>query len=104
MKDPGDQEDEVLKAALGQGAPNRGTAFALAECLVLHVRMGNVVSGPGRIGIAGHDPVRMGTAQLLPVETDVKTPQIDVAQYDGVGGDAQLVCVYVDLDLVELRT
>lgn len=96
------QKEEVVKSALLERRTNRGSALSLAQTFVLDVRMRNILSVGGRIGIEGDDPIASGLGQSLPVQTHLESPQSDVLQDDPVGSNGDRVFLEVNLHFGKL--
>jgi len=102
-KQPGNHEEKVVQAALGQRGRNRHPALALTGLLTLDVGMGDAIVFSSGVGVQRHDTIRLRAgAQLLPVQPDLERPQVDAVQFDRIGRYEHLVVREVDPCAVKL--
>ena len=93
LQDLVDDQEKLVQPPLGQGPHDCAVALSGAELLVLDVGMSDVRAPCGRIGVEGHDAIR----QLFfrgagpPIESNLKSPQLDPFQDDGLGRDKQFM-------------
>ena len=101
----GHEQKEVKDARLTNRGTNRRAPFALAEDVVLHVRMGDVVLSPCRIRLQRNDAIvgQNVMAEFGPAELNLERPQVDALEHDRLGGDLNLALARIELELREFR-
>ena len=57
MEQLGNQNEEVMQAALSQGCPDGRAAFSFAKLFILDVGMGDVVASGRRVWVQRHDAI-----------------------------------------------
>lgn len=97
-----DDREEVEQPSLLERFTDRQIGLSLAQSLAIDVRMGDVRTAGGLLGVGGHDAIGVGQPDSLPIQLDPKRPQIHPLQDNGFGGGRDASLLEVDFDFVKL--
>ena len=87
-----------MQSTGGQRGMNRPASISFTERLVTDVGMGNTVVGLRRIGIECHHDIRVTFLAAPPIQSDLKSAQVDSFQLDRSGRYRNQVFIPLTLD------
>ena len=101
-EDLSDDQEEVVEPALLQGSFDRNSAIALAERVVLNVRMSRFRVSTGRIRFECHNSVGRGIAKPVAFQHDLERAEVEVVKNDLLCSDLQFPGLTIVIDARKL--